>query len=564
MNILDNVNAKKVVVESVLKEARENEKKLKEFQSALYDLYDGGAKKVVENHIDRMFGNFSDNQDIKKLMKTYLFTPNLLKHFIDMVARNYNKPPNRKFYLNKKLVVKELPKNVSDEFLSDYEVNEDLYNILHDRIYTDELNLKLKQIEKLTNLFSQTICIMNKDGANFNIDFLNPWDTKIEVNEQNTTRAMEISYFVGSSNQKYSQTSAKVNRYTTPNKQNKEMIEKELKQNKIDKDSSLPLIIRSENNELTYVAINEYAIKYVEMMKQKYPDEPCYTGNYDETAQLESWELNYNISNVFPPFVIFKNKLSLTHFIEPDNEDLMYNIIQLYIQFSNLCLAMIKNISPIIVTHGMDKDTVFSNMPGATNNFMQLHINSSELKGVSSVQPDAKAIDINSNMKDVMECIAFLSKTLSFVTIGDNFDLISSGTKQSAESKAIDSEKLKQKIDDNRQFAHVNESNLFKSIKVFWNTHYPNNPLPNELEMTVDFKESKDISKELEMFQLDLLKLAENMTNIPDLIQKYNPDLTTQEATTEFELNKKLNEQTTDVFESGHDDVLDDELIKSE
>ena len=107
-------------------------------------------------------------------------------------------------------------------------------------------------------------------------------------------------------------------------------------------------------------------------------------------------------------------------------------------------------------------------------------------------------------------------------------------------------------IEAQRDEWRINEENLFHTLVSVWNYLSKSNPIDHDIEMVVDFHDSqRSIDDQVKELDMDLLKMASDLTNPIELILKQNPDLTSEQARIIFEKNQSINSALEPEIELG-------------
>lgn len=530
-----------ILKNSVRNSKRMNNQDRQRYYAQLLDMYDGFSGKYVDAKIRHQYGLHGRLAD-QYMNSKMIF--NFLNDLIEKISRVYKNKPNRTFYIEGKKLVEELPEGANpDKYYVDSELVESI-----NRIYSNTLNMRICEAERMSNLFNTAVYVVSKRAGIINLNIVLPEDCLIVEDPTENTKACEVHYRVGVVNPITGNNDVGVDSWVLPNELNTEHyrhLPEELQ--------NQPIRIDKTKKDVLAVT-NEFAVNMNEMLKEKYKNE--------DPEQFDNYYYN---GDIFPPFVAFRSGECQYDFWGTRDQDLIESIIQLHMQWARFIILLGTTSHPWVVAKNIsDKDTL-STIPGTINKIGDALNMASGLGGDSSIKASIDTINTQGQIKEVLEALQVCTRQIYALHGINTNDIIASGQKQSAESKAFDTAELKARIASQRDRWRDNETQLFETIKCVWNASTPNNQIPPELSLKIDFDEHKNIEEETRQFELDLLKLGENLTNHVEMIMKQSDyELSPEEATRIFEENKKINESNTSVFDLSADTPEEEEEEENE
>jgi len=531
---MDNIysNPSTIVIDSVRRQKQTNQEQIKKFFSELIDTYEGFSDELIKKEIlDPANTDINSNQaKISAMLKKYVVAFNFLYDISNKLSKVYIYKPKRSFFKDGKRIVDELdPDMPPDDFI----VDPDLLNTLEKRLYSKEISQKLKLAERLTNLCKTSVFKIYKHAGKMSMTFIPPDECTVEAGDADFPTKMTRIEFIKAvvmANNKVTEKTVEI--WELPTKMN------ELETPMTAETRTNNKVFRNTESEET---INEFAIEYNKMLKKNYPDEASIKADAGGVGDV------YHAGDGFPPFVVFRSEQSLNGFWNVKDRDLIQNIKKLNVHLSWIMFLIKSSTAPIYVGRNIPAEAFdFNANPLAINRI------DDGKSGAESIQASIEQLENRANIKDALDAIFQLIK-LQYSHFGINLtDMVGSGNKSSAESKIIDTDQLRKMIEAQRDEWRINEENLFHTLVSVWNYLSKSNPIDHDIEMVVDFHDSqRSIDDQVKELDMDLLKMASDLTNPIELILKQNPDLTSEQARIIFEKNQSINSALEPEIELG-------------
>lgn len=447
-----------------------------------------------------------NNKTIAIEMKSLSIALPLLKKFISSISRVYAQSPVRTFFIDDKQIVSELPSEIADK--SKFIINPELIKTLNS-FYNKDVNASIKEAEQLTNLLKTTIYkVITDENNQIRIKFI-PNDT-VQICQDTTDPSITNDIAFIRDDFSNDRTFLRNTRVLEQWSQEEKRIPLE-KDGEIDKDAF-------------ETTPNEAANKAEKLFNTK------------------------KIGSAFAPFVVFRESDPANTFWnlkEADTFDFIKNInmalteLRYLIRYASFGLKY-------IINGKLD--------PGSTLDPTGiLQILSASRKPGDSENITVGEFENRGKIKEVIESIIFSLKML-YDSYNLPFDsLISTNSRESAESKQMDNEELFAFINSQRDIWSVNEENLFKVMQAVHNRDNTNN-VPKGIELRTNYEEHKTQEKLAEDW---MIEINNNISSVLDWISAENPDLNRDELQRLFESNVSINSVTSDSEQDSFEEEKD-------
>jgi len=457
------------------------------YATELLDTYYGFGLPYLKGQIQTSFAS----SITRNAMLNLAVSLPLLEKFIRTISKVYAINPTRKFYKDGQEVLPEKPSHIIDQ--SKYVVNEKLFNTLND-LYNDNVNVALKEAEKLTNLLNTAIYKVITDiNGNTKLIFIPNDNIQVCEDREDITIAKDIAFikdqFDSNGNVLYQTT--------------EEIWNSDLK--------SIPDTETNKNEEEENRAGTEAKKLY-------------------GTNQI-GW--------AFAPFVVFRDAQPTVNFW--DNK--RANLID-YISSINMSLTELRYLCRY-TTFGL-KYTVNMKAPkdGAADpiGILQFSIDNSGIPGSDGDKNWAIGeFDNASKIKELIDSIVFNMKMVYDIFDINLDSLITTNSVRSAESKEQDNKNLFAWVNSQREIWNLNEQNLFK---VLCSVHNRDNiyKLPKGVELQVNFEELDTSVKTNEDW---LVEIQNDVSTYLDWLSDKNPDLDRDELIKLLADNRGVNDIST-------------------
>ena len=372
--------------------------------------------------------------------------------------------------------------------------NERILRVI-DSFYSDENKLKIREAERLTNLLSTTVWKVNNLGGELRLEFVPNNLVQVIPATQDNTLATGIRFLSMTEYTGYNDILARHESWS----QESVTIEK------------------SDNDKI--VEENEAAIKYTSATRKSF------------------------LGPAFPPFAVLRSSVSTEDFWNVSNNDslslvkeinLSITELRYLMRYASFGLKYLVNLEApkdgVIDPTGIWQLSQPSGMPGDEKNFEVGELrNSSDIKAV---------------MDAITSMIAMLYNLFGL----DSNSVIASRDAETAESKALDTKRLKEIIDASKPIWSMNENVIFKTFISVWNRDNPGDEIPYDIELKVDFVEMvKSLDEQMREAELWMVRIQNDIATASDWIRAENPDFDSADAIEEFKNNKKENRDNLDI-----------------
>lgn len=435
----------------------------------------------------------------------YLAPLPILKKLIKNISKIYDRTPIRKFYLDKKEIVRELNDLMNS---NKYVVNPKLLDILEQKFYNNRNDTTLKMAEEYTNLLGDTIFkVKSDDEGNLKLIFL-PNDI-----------VSAFSYNIDS---------------------------KEFK--KSAQESNIADIICVYRDEVSKDDV--FYNKPTEVEKWTVEKKKVYNDKNASDNEASKQAINYfdsegYIGYSFAPFVVFRSEHSWGSFWNIKDSDVLKFINELNLKISHKnYLTQTDTDNTKVLIDGEPMENIFSDASVlnqiATKDLANANNPNAQAPSQAKLQ-ELKTADLKKLDEAIMQDMKTLFKMYDLP-----FDsLLATKNVMSAENKQVENEALFAYINSQMNIWVENEQNLFKTMIAVYNRD--NQKLPKGLTLMVNF-EKREVQKKLA--EDWLVEIQNGVSNICQWIMAENPDLSKDEAQNLYESNlASNNKETNNLFE---------------
>lgn len=478
----------------------------RQYATELIDTYSGFGKPYLQSLIQGTIKNEAVKQSMVNLMVCYP----ILQNFVNKLSMVYKIQPKRKFYLEGKEVVEEIPQGVVNP--DSYEEDPDLYNTL-DEMYNKEFIMKIKQAEAMTNLLDTAVYKVNNRENKLFIDFIPNDQCSIIPNTDDPTM-MDSIYFLRGIGQ-------------------------------INTDIGYQIQPIYE-----YWNIENFEVQQVGKQTIVQPNRA-----YDELKQLTDNNALKHLGSGFPPFVVLRSHMAEDDFWSSTDKDVVDTIKQINMAFTEL--RYLQRYGAFGLKYVVNAKLAQDATTDPTGIL--------EIQSTSNVPGDDTKVTVGefnneARIKDLSDSIMSMMKFLYTLKNISLDSLIATKSPSSADSKEIDRESLKEIIKARQDIWSMNEENIFNTALCVYNRDN-SKKLPKGLYIKVDFH---DADKTAEMLKVEmeswLVKIENDIATKVDWLMSENPDLTEEEAKTLLEKNMAMNENSSISIEGEEDSTDNQEL----
>lgn len=449
------------------------------YSRKLLDFYRGFSRPYIVSLIEKSVTSVPIQNNMINLIMPYP----LLQNFIDEISGVYLQQPQRRFYVDGKLVVDKVnPDQDPARFYVDAKLLETLNGI-----YTRKFNLTIKKAEALTNLFSTTIFKLNYRNKKYCLDFIPNDAVTIDESVEDPTqmdRILFVKYF--------------------------------------DQETAMP--IYEDWTPLSFKLVKgESTLSLTENRAA------------EELVKIQSSPYN---DAAFPPFVVFRANLAVDDFWDMHDKDVIDVIEQILLAYTELRYLQRYGAFGLkyVIGAELPEDKVID-LLGILEIKPQSNLPPGQTPQVSAGEfaNTARIQELSSSIFEMMK--------LLYDLYGINIDrLVASKQATTAESKQQDRKTLQEYIQGQQEIWQVNEENLFTCIQAVYNRDHTEK-LPKNLTMTIDFPEAVESAQEmLARLEANMVKIQNNVMNMIQWMQEENPDLSDEEAQTMLQKNKQIND----------------------
>lgn len=492
-------NAALINLTPVLRQKNLQEQTRKNYATELLDTYAGFGTYYLKKHIKATIKNANIQGEMYNIARCLP----LLTKFIDSVSRIYATQPNRKFYIDGKMIVKE---ELKERDPSKFIVNPKLYEVLSG-LYNDSVLNSIKQAEKYTNLLSTSVYKIITEEGRIKMLFL-PNDT-VQVNRDvnDNTKANQLSFILDVENIIAGKASTfyKTENWTAYEK----------------------------------IIVDNFAIN--QKISQTEPEPNLASEEYEKLFD------NRQAGDAFAPFVVFRSSGDYTDFWDIKDMDIVDFIKSINMSITEL--RYLEKFTSFSLKYAINLKLPENGVMDATG-FLDLSVANNNVPGMDSGKNwDIGEFENKGRIDEVIRSIIFNLKMLYSLYNIPLDALISTNSVRSAESKEMDNEELYSVINAQRDIWQLNEQNLFKVMCAIHNRDNEYK-IPKGVELLVNFDEKETAAKTQEEW---LVEIQNNVRTYIDWLAELNPDLDYDELVRLFEENKSINEGGEDE----EDDTMD-------
>ncbi|MHA1972955.1 MAG: hypothetical protein ACTSW1_08180 [Candidatus Hodarchaeales archaeon] len=492
-----------LILNTVKRERTMTEEDRRSYATELIDTYDKFGMKYVKAIINDSITNDAIKTNMNKIAVCYP----LLTNFINEISVVYRNQPIRKFYKEGKLIVDEVDTDLADK--DKYHEDPKLLATLNG-LYNNQFVLQIRKAEQMANLLSTVIYKINFRENRYSLDFI-PNDTVVVLeNEVDASQSEELYFLKSATTDHVSKNTNRSYELWTPE------------------------VFEQLSDGVSTVKTN----RAVESMHKYFGD-----------SEVD------HIGSGFPPFAVLRPEMATSDFWNIKGKDVIDLIKQINVAFTELrYLQRFGSFGlKYIIGAKLPQDRTLDllgiiellpakdgpSIPGQTN----------------PTEPTAGEFKNEGRIMDMIDSI-FKMITFLYDMFGINVNrLIATGDAESAESKKLDVQSLRDFIEGQQDIWMVNEEHIFNTLLSVYNRdHVGESALPKDLTIAIDYADSADSADEVaKIIEARLVKIQNNIMSYVDWMQEENPDLSEEEALLLIQRNKSINESHQESFDDDSD-----------
>jgi len=251
-----------------------------------------------------------------------------------------------------------------------------------------------------------------------------------------------------------------------------------------------------------------------------------------------------HIGSGFPPFVVLRPEIASSDFWNAKGKDVVDLIKQINMAFTELrYLQRFGSFGlKYVMNAKLPQDRVLDLL-----GIIELLPAKSGADIPSQTQPIEPKVGEFKNEGRISEMIDSIFKMVTFLydMFGINVNrLITTKDAESAQSKELDVQSLRDFIEGQQDIWAVNEDYIFNTlVSVYNRDNTGTKALPKQLSIAIDYADPMEAAEDMvKSIEAKLLKIDNNIMSFVDWMQEENPDLSDEEALRLIDKNKVTNE----------------------